>query len=263
VEVVDRTEPGDRIAGIGVEQLRGWVSQQLAGSRFVTVGGEAQAGAYVLRLELGVATREDEDTGKRARVVLASARAAPVGGGPEAMDLQASGVGHLALQPGSSDAPALRRVVDSLTQDLLFQAELAVGPPDKLVRALTAQQQETSRLIAAEDLAAARQLKEAVPALIQLLRHKDESVADRAIGSLVAIGDRRAVKPLTQLSEFRDTARMAKVLDAIGALGGEEARDYLEFVSTGHEDADIRNLASEALERMKRGTKPAAEDARK
>jgi hypothetical protein len=28
--------------------------------------------------------------------------------------------------------------------------------------------------------------------------------------------------------------------------------DYLDFVASGHEDADIRSLASEALQRLKR-----------
>ena len=32
----------------------------------------------------------------------------------------------------------------------------------------------------------------------------------------------------------------------------KEAKDYLEFVAVGHEDADIRNLAREALQRMQR-----------
>jgi HEAT repeat protein len=149
----------------------------------------------------------------------------------------------------------VRRVVVGLTDDVLYQARLVIGPPARLAQALR-ERKDTARLAAAVEIAGLRRAREAVPALIELLRHQDEQISDRAIGALVAIGDRAAVKPLTRLSSFQDTARMAKVLDAIGSLGGQEARDYLEFVSSGHEDADIRNLAAEALERMSRGTGP-------
>jgi len=67
----------------------------------------------------------------------------------------------------------------------------------------------------------------------------------------VAIGDRRAVSALTRLTRFRNTEKMAKIIDGIGTLGGREAREYLELVASGHEDADIRNMAAEALARLR------------
>ena len=45
---------------------------------------------------------------------------------------------------------------------------------------------------------------------------------------------------------------MRRVIDAIGAIGGEEARAYLELVASGHDVAGIRKLAADALERLER-----------
>ena len=65
-------------------------------------------------------------------------------------------------------------------------------------------------------------------------------------------GDRRAVRALTRLAKFSDTERMAKLIDGVATLGGKEARAYLDFVAGGHPDADIRNLAREAIARSRR-----------
>jgi len=86
-----------------------------------------------------------------------------------------------------------------------------------------------------------------VPALIRLLRSDDAAMRDRAIGALAAIRDRRAVKPLTEVARFRDVSDLPKVLDAVAAIGGDEARSYLEFVASGHEDLEIREIAKQAL----------------
>ena len=71
--------------------------------------------------------------------------------------------------------------------------------------------------------------------------------ATRAIGALRTIGDTRAVQPLTEVARFRDLADLPKVLDALALIGGDEARAYLEFVATGHDNVEIRDLAKEAL----------------
>jgi hypothetical protein len=51
---------------------------------------------------------------------------------------------------------------------------------------------------------------------------------------------------------MRDTREMRKVLDAIAALGGQEAKDYLAFVAETHDDEEIRVMAAEALERLRK-----------
>jgi len=250
IAVHDRTAPADRLAGLTQAMLDDWVKQRLSGSSSVQPGAKRGPGGYQLQVEVGVAFRTEEGDAKPQRVVLASARAAA----PDSLDapaLQASTVVPFrSLGGAEADRSAVKDVLDGVLDDLLYQAELTVAPPQRLAAALA--EKDPTRLAAAVEIAAVRRTREAVPALLRLLHHEDERVADRAIGALVAIGDRRAVKPLTRLADFKDTARMAKLLDAIGSLGGPEAKEYLEFVASGHDDADIRNLASEALERMNR-----------
>ena len=137
--------------------------------------------------------------------------------------------------------------------DLVFQAGLSVANKERLVAALS-KTRDTQKLAAAVDIVAVRRVSGAVPSLIKLLSHEKSSVVDRAVGALIAIGDRRAVKPLTRLSKFQDTARLAKLLDGIASLGGDDATSYLKFVASGHDDEDIRFMATEALERMKRAS---------
>jgi HEAT repeats len=99
---------------------------------------------------------------------------------------------------------------------------------------------------------AERHLVAALPRLIELLHAPDELVRDGAIGALVALRDRRAIKPLTELAEFKDLDLMRRIIDAVGEIGGEDAHEYLELVASGHQVAIIRELAQQALGRMGR-----------
>jgi hypothetical protein len=51
---------------------------------------------------------------------------------------------------------------------------------------------------------------------------------------------------------MRDSYEMSKILDAVAALGGQEAKDYLSFVSETHDDPDVRKVAKAALDRLKK-----------
>jgi hypothetical protein len=86
------------------------------------------------------------------------------------------------------------------------------------------------------------------------LTDEDESTRDAALGAVVAMGDRTAVKALAESRQMRDSYEMSKVLDAVASLGGQEAKDYLSFVGETHDDPEIRSMAKAALERvMKHG----------
>jgi hypothetical protein len=99
---------------------------------------------------------------------------------------------------------------------------------------------------------AERQLRAAAPRLLEMLKSDDELVRDGAIGALVALREPRAVKALTELAEFRDLDMMRRIIDAVGAIGGEDARAYLELVAAGHEVSAVRDLATAALSRLNR-----------
>jgi hypothetical protein len=100
----------------------------------------------------------------------------------------------------------------------------------------------------------ARKLREQVPTLLRSLEDDDEGVRDAALGALVALQERGAIKALAQSRPMRDTREMRKILDAIASLGGSEAKDYLGFVADTHDDEEIRGMAREALQRLSKRT---------
>ena len=99
---------------------------------------------------------------------------------------------------------------------------------------------------------AERKLGGAVPRLLELLGEEDHRIRDGAIGALVALRASQAIMPLTRLAKFEDLDTMRRVVDAIGSIGGDEARAYLEFVAGGHDEMVISSLAKDALERLNR-----------
>lgn len=78
----------------------------------------------------------------------------------------------------------------------------------------------------------------------------DDAVRRSAVAALVALGDRRAVELLARQVRFDDHAFLPAVIDAALALGGEDARAYLDFLASGHPEEDIRTRAAQALERL-------------
>lgn len=134
------------------------------------------------------------------------------------------------------------------------QAALAVGDDQAVLSALGTKS-DVDTLLFALDQAARRRLKRAIKPAIALLTHGERQVADRAIGTLVRLRAREAVKALTRVAKFRDARRMAQLIDAIGMIGGEEAKQYLEFVAQGHAYPVIRDQARAALDRMKSAQK--------
>lgn len=97
-----------------------------------------------------------------------------------------------------------------------------------------------------------RRLTSEVPALLKLLSSDEEAVRDAALGALVEMRERRAVGELAKQRSMRDRREMRKILDAIATLGGTEASEYLAFVADTHEDEEIKGMAKQALERLKR-----------
>lgn len=147
-------------------------------------------------------------------------------------------------------AELLKRGLPDLLKPIQLEAQLRHAPQHKLAHALSDPDPAVRKT--AVRTVALRQEKASVPQLITLLKDPDGSVSDAAIGALVALGDQRAVHALCELVPMRDASAMAKVVDAIATLGGDEAQAYLEFVATGHENAEVRALAKEALERIQR-----------
>jgi len=122
---------------------------------------------------------------------------------------------------------------------------VALGDPDTRVR-----------LFAIERLGT-RRIQTAVQPLIGLLT-ADETpeVALRAIGALVAIGDRAAVAPLIDLTYRKDPAFVLRIVFAVSALGGRTAEGFLVTLASGHPHPEIQRGAKDALAEMQKKQGP-------
>jgi hypothetical protein len=169
-----------------------------------------------------------------------------------AEDIEA--VGQVPLPKGDVENArvAFQRLAERTVEDLLLayvarqklwegsvrEIDLVLKSPDNDLRV------EAVRIVAA------RSLREEIPTLLGLLSDEDEYVRDAALGALVVLRERGAVKVLAESRQMRDAREMRKILDAIAILGGREAQEYLGFVAETHDDEEIRTMAKEAMDRL-------------
>jgi hypothetical protein len=251
VKVVDRTPP--ELPAPDVAALTRAAAKVIGESGLPVVDGGAGA-PFKLRVEVRLDGGEDPISHKGVLRAFVVAKLQPVGSG--ALSFEQAGVAEREYQslprPRDDLAAAFRahaqRAVEDVVRGVGARAALARGSSAEMVKALSGSDEDLRE--EAMRIAEERREKEAVPALILLLKSEDRATRDRAIGTLSAIGDPRAVKPLTEVARFAETGELPKVLDALGAIGGDEARAYLEFVSSGHQDPEIRQLAKDALRHL-------------
>jgi hypothetical protein len=168
----------------------------------------------------------------------------------------------------------------TLRENILAEKPLASGTvPDRLVAAHVAQTvlaledglviKERLRRAGGEQLASAargkeidtvmwalqviaeRRPREAADAVIELLDSETPGLRAAAVAAAVALADPRAIEPLTRHADFTDYDTMRTVIEAVTAIGGEEAIEFLEFVQSGHPDDDIKQRAEEGLRRLR------------
>jgi hypothetical protein len=149
----------------------------------------------------------------------------------------------------------LRRTLADALRGLIEKEKVRRGDKDAILAGLAGRDPDLRQLAFA--VAGERRMNDLVPRLIELLGNEDTAVRDGAIGALAELRDPRGVKPLTELARFGDHDMMRRIIDAIGAIGGDEARAYLQFVADGHEHPVIRDLARQALDRLERRSKRA------
>ena len=156
--------------------------------------------------------------------------------------------------PAPDRAALLNRLVLRIAGDLIdgyvTRRQLERGPPAAVHVALQADGGELR-----DDAIRAvgeRKLRDEVPTLLKLLSDPEERTRDAALGSLIALGDRRAVSELTRTRSLRDRHEMRKMIEAIAILGGQEADQYLSFVAATHDDDEIRAEAAAARARLQR-----------
>lgn len=74
---------------------------------------------------------------------------------------------------------------------------------------------------------------------------------DAAITALVALADPTAVPALTDLTDLADRAALTTIVEAVIAIGGDDARDYLGVMAS-HRDPTIARHAKDGLARLDR-----------
>jgi len=136
---------------------------------------------------------------------------------------------------------------------IIQKAELLDADPDRL--RLVMGSMDDDIVLWALAIAGERKQVALFNTVVKLLSSPNRPVREAAVGTLVAMGDRRAVPHLTHIAEFRDKRMLTILIDAVASLGGPEAATFLDFVASGHTDPDIRKIARQARARMKRRKK--------
>ena len=199
-------------------------------------GGEGAVADVQLILELTAASPEGEPE----RTVSEGA-----GRAVSAADAGTEAHARLAAFEG-----ALRGALDDAARGLAWQLESRRKTDDELSRDL-ADVDPRVRDYAIRALAD-RRSPAVVPQLIARLEDDNPAVALRAVGALVAIGDRRAVEPLIEMTRKRPPQLVAQVLYALASLGGPTAEAFLYTLESGAPDDEVRHAATEALAELRR-----------
>jgi hypothetical protein len=145
---------------------------------------------------------------------------------------------------------ALRGALDDAARGLAWQLESRRKTDDELSRDL-GDADPRVRDYAIRALAD-RRSPAVVPQLIARLEDDNPAVALRAVGALVAIGDRRAVEPLIEMTRKRPPQLVAQVLYALASLGGPTAEAFLYTLESGAPDDEVRHAATDALAELRR-----------
>jgi hypothetical protein len=256
LEIVDRSPAGglDR----GALGARASAALGKAGVFEVLPQGQSRPlgeGQTAWRCRLEVAAAPEQAGGETLLRAAVQAECSPTGGGASADALSARALtDEKFIGPAGSRDTRLRELAGRLLEDtvglLTRQQRLRVGPMAELLTALADPDADVRRQ--AVRAAAFRRAHEAAPLLVKLLDDPQEDLRDMALGALADIADPAAVKAITARVKFGDVDELRKIIDPVAAMGGEEAHTFLEFVASGHEDADIRTQARTALERMDR-----------
>src|SRR5256714_1162516 len=199
-------------------------------------GGEGAVADVQLILELTAASPEGEPE-----------RTVSEGAGRAVSAADAGTEAHTRL---AAFEGALRGALDDAARGLAWQLESRRKTDDELSRDL-GDADARVRDYAIRALAD-RRSPAVVPQLIARLEDDNPAVALRAVGALVAIGDRRAVEPLIEITRKRPPQLVAPVLYAPPSLGGPTAGAFLYTLECSDPDDAVRHAATDALAELRR-----------
>ena len=169
----------------------------------------------------------------------------------DAMGIAARAAGEQALgrdrEAGVVDALATR-LVDEVAAELRRKLDLRAAPPEALVAAGKGADPELAAW--ALELAGERKDRALRPVAVASLARPGTRQRTAAVQYLVALGDPTAVHDLTSAVDFSDPDQLAAIIEAATALGGEDARAFLEMLANGSSDPAISDKAKDGLKRL-------------
>ncbi len=225
----------------GRETLRSAVRKRLQADSTVRLESDSRDATHLLHVRVGVTVGDDGQVDAHTSPVQVQLR--PLHDGAT-YDAFARGKGDDVLAGAVAGFEDAWQVVGR-------ERRLDTADDQALVKALT----DTDRRI--RDFAIVRlgerRATAAVKPLCDLLEKEEQpELVLRAIGSLVAIGDPRAVEPLIELSRRKDPEFVLQIIFAVGAIGGRTAEGYLVTMASGHPVEAVRKGAEQALKEMQR-----------
>jgi hypothetical protein len=234
------------------------VRAQIATSGIFSTAGEGKFTAEVSIVAEPVAdtsSAQARDIGVKARLRV-SIR--PERGAEPRFAEDTAGMGQTQLLEGGDidEGAIFERLAERTTSDLvrayLRRQKLWESDVPSLRAALADSDTETR--LEAIRIVGAREIHALAGPIVQLLSDEDEDIRDTALGALVAMREPGVVKALADSHQMRDAREVRKVIDAIATLGGREAEEYLGFVAETHDDEEVRDMAKNALERLRSRT---------
>ncbi len=98
-----------------------------------------------------------------------------------------------------------------------------------------------------------RRIDKAVKILLALLDAPIRAETQSAVlDAIVEIADPASVDALVRLAEHKDAQDLARIVEAVGRIGGPKAEAFLRFLIDGSEDETIRNMAAVTLKELHR-----------
>ena len=258
---------------------RAGVKVALLGEAAERAGAAPQPGDYALHLGLRVmqVAPSPESEGRGLVRVAAVGRLSPRLRGPSLAESEAekkaggeaAGTEHLpprqidhaavvektytgAVPDAATWAAQARKAAERAGYGLGSQLVLLGEPSAKLVAQLADRGADGELRALSAELLGERRDAAALPALVAVLKDGTAGMElrDAVMGALVRIGDRKAVRPIIDAVAFADRFEMGKLLEAVAALGGDEARSYLTFVKKSHPEPTLREEAGVALQHL-------------
>ena len=157
---------------------------------------------------------------------------------------------------GASSLNELLARLSELTAEGLYGQLQMRHASDAAVSEALKSAQSVGLLMEAASEAGERKLLAASEDLARHTRNPSDAVALRAGAALGLLGDSRPVilRALAAMTVGPDFDKHIVAINALGDIGGFQARRYLETIAVGHPEEALRHLAREAVTRSRRGS---------